>query len=49
MRFKKSFTPIVLALGLAAALCMASALQNSPQHKVLFEKAKFTMETKGDL
>jgi Tol biopolymer transport system component len=34
---------------MAAAVCAAFALQNSSQHKVLFEKAKFTMETKGDL
>jgi len=40
---------MAVALGLAAAVCVASALQNSSQHKVLFEKAKFTMETKGDL
>src|SRR4030043_493410 len=49
MRLKKSLVPIAMALGLAAAVCAASALQNSSQHKVLFEKAKFTMETKGDL
>lgn len=42
--------PMALAIGLAAAVvCAASALQNSSQHKVLFEKAKFMMETKGDL
>jgi Tol biopolymer transport system component len=28
---------------------MAFGFQNSSEHKVLFEKAKFTMETKGDL
>src|SRR4030042_1113880 len=49
MRLKKSLVPIAMALGLAAAVCAASVLQNSSQHKVLFEKAKFTMETKGDL
>lgn len=41
--------PLVLVIGMAAAVCAAFALQNSSQHKVLFEKAKFTMETKGDL
>ncbi len=46
----KSLTPLVLVMGLAVATVVASsALQNSSQHKVLFEKAKFTMETKGDL
>src|SRR4030043_1959541 len=49
MKLKKSLVPIAMALGLAAAVCAASVLQNSSQHKVLFEKAKFTMETKGDL
>lgn len=28
---------------------MAFGLQSTPEHKLLFEKAKFTMETKGDL
>lgn len=47
---RKSLHPPVLAIGLVAALfCSASAPQNSSQHKILFEKAKFTMETKGDL
>ena len=32
-----------------AAVLMAYGFQNSFEHKVLFEKAKFTMETKGDL
>src|SRR4030042_2453712 len=45
----KSSIPLVLVIGLAVAVCAASALQNSSDHKVLFEKAKFTMETKGDL
>jgi Tol biopolymer transport system component len=56
MRLKKlsrkstrSLIPLVLVIGMAAAVCAAFALQNSSQHKVLFEKAKFTMETKGDL
>src|SRR4030043_1849838 len=50
MKLTKFFIPMAVAIGLAAAVvCAASALQNSSQHKVLFEKAKFTMETKGDL
>jgi len=40
---------MAVVLGLVALAYTASALQNSSQHKVLFEKAKFTMETKGDL
>ncbi len=46
MKFKKALIVIAFA---AAVLGAALALQNSSQHKVLFEKAKFTMETKGDL
>jgi len=46
MKLKRSWIVIVLT---AAAACAALALQNSAQHEVLFEKAKFTMETKGDL
>ena len=50
MRLAKFFIPLAVAIGFAAALvCAASALQNSSDHRVLFEKAKFTMETKGDL
>ena len=50
MKRTKFFIPLAVAIGLTAAVvCAASALQNSSQHKVLFEKAKFTMETKGDL
>jgi Tol biopolymer transport system component len=30
-------------------LLTASGFQTSPEYKILFEKAKFTMETKGDL
>src|SRR4030065_686313 len=41
------FIPMAVAIGLAAAVCTALALQNSSQHQVLFEKAKFTMETKA--
>lgn len=49
MKLTKFFVQMAVAIGLAAAVCTASALQNSSEHKVLFEKAKFTMETKGDL
>jgi Tol biopolymer transport system component len=50
MKPTKSFIPMAVVLGLTAAVvCATFALQNSSQHKVLFEKAKFTMETKGDL
>jgi Tol biopolymer transport system component len=49
-RLTKLFIPLALVVGLAAAVVFAaSAPQSSSQHKVLFEKAKFTMETKGDL
>ena len=40
---------IAVIISLAVLVSAASAPQNSSQHKVLFEKAKFTMETKGDL
>ena len=46
MKLKRSWIVIML---IAAAACTALALQNSAQYEVLFEKAKFTMETKGDL
>jgi Tol biopolymer transport system component len=49
MKPKRFFIPMAIAIGLAVAICAAFALQNSSQHKVLFEKAKFTIETKGDL
>jgi len=45
MKLKKIIIPAAV---LAAAL-MAFGLQSTPEHKVLFEKAKFAMETKGDL
>ena len=45
MSLKKIFILIVFI----AAIFMAFGFQNSSEHKVLFEKAKFTMETKGDL
>jgi Tol biopolymer transport system component len=46
---RRALIPAILIIGLAAVVCAAFALQSSSQHKVLFEKAKFTMETKGDL
>src|SRR4030042_6224784 len=50
MKLAKFFIPVAVAIGLTAVVVSAAfALQNSSQHKVLFEKAKFTMETKGDL
>ncbi len=39
----------LIFIAFTAAILMAFAFQNSSEHKVLFEKAKFTMETKGDL
>jgi Tol biopolymer transport system component len=45
MNSKKTF----IFIAFTAAMLMAFAFQNSSEHKVLFEKAKFTMETKGDL
>ncbi len=39
----------ITAALLIVAIFMAFGFQNSSEHKVLFEKAKFTMETKGDL
>lgn len=49
MKLKKSFILIGAVLAVVVSICTALALQNSSEHKVLFEKAKFTMETKGDL
>jgi Tol biopolymer transport system component len=46
MKLNKSWIVIVL---IGAAVCAALAFQNSEPYKVLFEKARFTMETKGDL
>jgi len=34
---------------LIAVILTASGFQDSPQYKILFEKARFTMESKGDL
>jgi Tol biopolymer transport system component len=45
MNSKKTF----IFIAFTAAILMAFGSQNSSDHKVLFEKAKFTMETKGDL
>ena len=39
----------LLVLILIGVLLTASGFQTSPEYKILFEKAKFTMETKGDL
>ena len=39
----------LIFIAFIAAMLMAFGFQNSSEHKVLFEKAKFTMETKGDL
>ena len=45
MNFKKT----IISIAVLATALMAFSLQSSPEHKVLFEKAKFAMETKGDL
>jgi len=45
MNLKKS----LLLIAFVASILVAFGFQNSSEHKVLFEKAKFTMETKGDL
>ena len=44
-----SLKKIFILIAFTAAIFMAFGFQNSSEHKVLFEKAKFTMETKGDL
>jgi Tol biopolymer transport system component len=51
MNRKRDFVSIVsvIAIIVAAFIFTAFGLQNSSEHKVLFEKAKFMMETKGDL
>ena len=46
---KKHSSISIIALITAAFICISFSTQNSSDHKVLFEKAKFTMETKGDL
>jgi tetratricopeptide (TPR) repeat protein len=45
MNLKKS----LLSIAFVASILVAFGFQNSSEYKVLFEKAKFTMETKGDL
>jgi len=45
MRHRRSF----ILVALLAVFITASGFQDSPPYKVLFEKAKYTMETKGDL
>jgi Tol biopolymer transport system component len=40
---------IFISFALLTFVFAAFGLQNSSDHKVLFEKAKYTMETKGDL
>jgi Tol biopolymer transport system component len=50
MNSKKTFIFISFTVAVfIVAILMAFGFQNSSEHKVLFEKAKFTMETKGDL
>lgn len=48
MNRKEGFIPLI-AIFLATLIFTAFGFQNSSDHKVLFEKAKYTMETKGDL
>jgi Tol biopolymer transport system component len=45
MKLKK----LLILIAFMALAFIAFGFQNSSEHKVLFEKAKFTMETKGDL
>jgi len=45
MNHKKTF----ILVAFIAVLLTAFGFQASPEYKILFEKAKFTMETKGDL
>ncbi len=50
MSSKKTFILIAFTAAIfIVAILMAFGFQNSSEHKVLLEKAKFTMETKGDL
>ncbi len=51
MSRKKTLIQIIplFAIFAAAFIFTAFGFQNSSEHKVLFEKAKYTMETKGDL
>jgi Tol biopolymer transport system component len=45
MKHKRS----LFLVAILAVLISLTGFQDSPQYKILFEKAKFTMETKGDL
>ena len=45
MKHRKTF----ILVAFMAVLLTATGFQDSPGYKILFEKAKFTMETKGDL
>jgi Tol biopolymer transport system component len=45
MNRKKTF----ILIALIAVFLTAFGFQDTPEYKILFEKAKFTMETKGDL
>ena len=45
----KSEKTLLLVAVIIGVILTASGIQISPEYKVLFEKAKFTMETKGDL
>ncbi len=45
MKHKRS----LFLVALMAVLMTVTGFQDSPQYKILFEKAKFTMDTKGDL
>jgi len=40
---------IIILVALTSLVSVVWSLQNTSDHKVLFEKAKFAMETKGDL
>jgi Tol biopolymer transport system component len=40
---------VFVSAGIVLAVFLTFGFQDSTDHKVLFEKAKFTMETKGDL
>ncbi|MBN1221697.1 MAG: tetratricopeptide repeat protein, partial [Candidatus Aminicenantes bacterium] len=48
MQFKKIVLSTIL-ISMTALIITAFGNQNAPEHKVLFEKARYTMETKGDL
>jgi Tol biopolymer transport system component len=48
MQCKKTILSVILIF-MIVLFFAAFSNQNSPEHKVLFEKAKYTMETKGDL